>query len=237
MTATRYGRLAHPSNAAVQGYWDDRVDDTRLSTDAPGTPGYFAAMAAYRYAKHGYLPGLIGFEKWAGCDVLDVGCGAGIDLVRLARAGARATGVELSLRSLDLARRYLGVASLDARLVQADGACLPFEEGSFDLVLCHGVLPFAADPAGIVSECRRVIRPAGLAIFVAYNRRSWMGALRGLSIVAPGHGHAPIFRLHTHREFDRLLAPFPIRALRTARRGWHLVAQCSLNPQNGERGH
>jgi SAM-dependent methyltransferase len=231
MTASPYGRLAHPSNADVQKYWDERVDDTRLSTDAPGTPGYFAAMAAYRYAKHGYLPGLIGFEKWAGRDVLDVGCGAGIDLVHLARAGARATGVELSLRSLELARRYLGVASLDARLVQADGARLPFEEGSFDLVLCHGVLPFASDPAGIVSECRRVLRPAGLALFVAYNRHSWMGALRALSIVAPGHGDAPNFRLHTHRELDRLLAPFPGRALRTARRGWHLVAQCSLHSQ------
>ena len=222
-----------PSSADVRAYWDERVDDTRLSNDPAGTRGYFAAMAAYRYSKLGYLPGLVGFERWNGRDVLDVGCGAGIDLVHFAHAGARAAGVELSRRSLTLAHLYLEVEKRQALLVQADGTCLPFKDESFDLVLCHGVLPFAPDPAGIVADCRRVLRRGGLAIFVAYNRRSWMSALRAVSFVAPGHGDAPIFRLHTHREFDELLAPFPARTLRHARWGWHLVACCTKEPTHG----
>jgi hypothetical protein len=64
-----------------------------------------------------------------------------------------------------------------------------------------------------------------------------MSALRAVSIVAPGHGDAPVFRLHTRRELDELLAQFPARSLRSARRGWHLVAQCAKDPKHGVPGH
>jgi SAM-dependent methyltransferase len=220
----RSGRGATPAD--VRAYWDARAHDTKLSDDPPGSRGFFAAMAAYRYSKLAYLPPLVDFAHWADRDVLDIGCGAGLDLVRLARSGARGAGAELSRVSLDLARRYLAVEGLAALLVQADAVDLPFRDESFDLVLCHGVLPFASDPAAIVAESRRVLRQDGLAIFVAYNRRSWMSALRALSVVAPGHGDAPVFRMHTRREFDALLAPFAERCLYTERRGWHLVARC-----------
>jgi ubiquinone/menaquinone biosynthesis C-methylase UbiE len=202
------------------------VHDTVLSDDPPGSAGYFAAMAHYRYSKLGYLADLIGFERWKDKDVLDVGCGAGIDLVRLARAGARASGIDVSRGSLSLAGQYLGTAGVKAQVLQADAARLPFRDASFDLVLCHGVLPFAPDPGAIVAECRRVLRESGLAIVVAYNRRSVMSALRAISAVAPGHGDAPVFRTHARHEFERLLAPFADRDLRTERFGWHLVARC-----------
>jgi ubiquinone/menaquinone biosynthesis C-methylase UbiE len=210
----------------VRAYWDARVHDTVLSHDPPGSAGYFAAMANYRYSKLGYLPQLIGFARWRDKDVLDVGCGAGLDLVRLARAGARASGIDISRGSLVLARQYLETAGLRAKLVQADAARLPFSDASFDLVLCHGVLPFAPDPGAIVVECRRVLREGGLAIVVAYNRRSVMSTLRAISAVAAGHGDAPVFRMHTRRDFDRMLVPFAGRDLRTERFGWHLVALC-----------
>jgi SAM-dependent methyltransferase len=210
----------------VQAYWDARVHDTVLSQDPPGSSGYFAAMAAYRYSKLKYLPPLVAFDRWRDRDVLDVGCGAGLDLARLAESGARASGIEISRGSLALARQYLETAGLRATLVQADAARLPFRDAAFDLVLCHGVLPFAPDPGAIVAECRRVLRKGGLAIVVAYNRVSLMSALRAISAVAPGHGDAPVFRTHTRAEFDRLLAPFAQRHLRTERFGWHLVARC-----------
>ena len=210
----------------VRAYWDERVHDTVLSQDPPGSSGYFAAMAAYRYSKLKYLSQLIAFDRWRDRDVLDVGCGAGLDLVRLAGAGARASGIDISSGSLALARQYVEVEGLRATLVQADAARLPFGNAAFDLVLCHGVLPFAPDPGAIVAECRRVLRDGGLAIVVAYNRVSVMSALRAISAVAPGHGDAPVFRTHTRDEFDRLLASFAQRDLRTERCGWHLVARC-----------
>lgn len=224
------GRIRSPaagrSLADVRAYWDARVHDTNLSDDPPGSPGYFSAMANYRYGKLAYMAGVVDFERWGKRDVLDVGCGAGLDLVRLARAGAKAAGIDLSAGSLALASRYLAVENVSALLAQADAARLPFRDESFDLVLCLGVLPFAPDPSGIVAEIKRVLRQDGLAILVAYNRSSFMGILRAVSAVAPGHGDAPFFRMHTRREFDALLAPFPHHRVHTERRGWHLVARC-----------
>lgn len=217
----------------VQAYWDARVDDTALSTDAPGSRGYFAAMADYRYSKLEYLPELIGFERWKDRDVLDVGCGAGLDLVRFARAGARASGVDISGRSLTLASDYLKAEGLSATLARADASRLPFRDASFDFVLCHGVLPFAPNPPAIVLDSRRVLREEGLAIFVAYNRVSLMSALRAVAAVDPGHGDAPAFRMQTRKEFDVLLAPFAVRELHAARRGWHLVARCRKRASPG----
>jgi SAM-dependent methyltransferase len=196
------------TDADIQAYWDLRIHDTELSSDPRGSPGFFAAMDAYRYGRLDYLPGLVDFARWKDRDVLDLGCGAGLDLVRFARAGARACGVELSGGAIALAREYLAVAGHDARLVQADAARLPFRDEAFDLVLCHGLLPFARDCARIVAEMWRVLRNDGLAIVMAYNRRSWMNALRAVSVVRFGHGDAPVFRMHSRRELDALLAPF-----------------------------
>jgi SAM-dependent methyltransferase len=233
----------HP-DAASRAYWNQRIDDTVLSDDAPGTPGFFAARAAYRYGKNPYLDAVVGFEAWRACDVLDVGCGSGVDLVRLARGGARVTGVDVAPAAVALARAAAAAAGVAANVIEADGANLPFADASFDLVLCHGVLSFMRDPALAVAEVHRVVRPGGRAILMVYNRRSWMHWLLRMPgrLVDPGHSDAPGFRTWTRPEFERLLTvfadidlrverPLPVpravrsvagRALRPF--GWHLVA-------------
>jgi len=139
--------------------------------------------------------------------VLDLGCGAGLDLVRFARAGARVSGVELSRRALAMARGYLDVSGLDAPLVQADAARLPLPDQSFDLVFCHGVLTFVRDERAVVAEIRRVLRPDGVAILGVYHRHSWMYAAHKLFGLPLGHADAPGFHTHSKGEFAALVAP------------------------------
>jgi SAM-dependent methyltransferase len=196
-------------NRAIRAYWDERIVDTHPSQDRPGTLEFFRAHDAYRLRKCGYLLHRIDFDAWSGCDVLEIGCGAGLDLVRFASSGARATGVDLSATAIRLAGAYCAAAGVRARLLQADGARLPFPPSSFDLVYCHGVLAFAADPKGIVAEAWRVLRPGGQAVFMAYNHRSWMGLLHRFAGVRAGHADAPGFRMHTLAEFEGLLRVFP----------------------------
>jgi SAM-dependent methyltransferase len=196
-----------PDNGEIRAYWDLRIHDTVLSDDPPGTLGFFGAMDAYRYGRLDYLPDLVDFEHWRGRDVLDLGCGAGLDLVRFARAGARAVGVELSPRALAMARNYLAVSGLDATLVQADAARLPIPDASFDLVFCHGVLSFVRDENAVVAEIRRVLRPDGIAILGVYHRYSWIYAAHKLFGLPLGHADAPGFRIHTMGEFAKLVAP------------------------------
>jgi SAM-dependent methyltransferase len=200
-----------------RAYWDARIDDTKLSDHPRGSLGFYQALDAYHLEKCDYLLRRLDFGAWSGRDVLEIGCGSGLDLVRFARAGARATGVDISTTALDLAAGYCRVAGVEANLVEADGASLPFGPASFDLVYCMGVLPFAADPAGIVAEAHRVLRPGGQGIFMVYHRRSWMNALSMLTGRREGHTDAPGFHLYTRQEFDRLLDPFPERRIMAER--------------------
>lgn len=212
----RVADLEHSGPAldrAIRRYWNERIHDIKLSDDPPGTARFYAALDAYRLQKTPYLPQLVNFGAWAGRDVLEIGCGAGLDLVRFARAGARITGVDVAGTAIELARDYCHVAGVPAALLEADGTHLPFPDASFDLVYCAGVLPFAADPAAVVREAQRLLRPAGQAIFMAYNRRSWLRLMESVAGSRAGHGHAdaPGFRLYSAEEFDRLLQPFDAR--------------------------
>jgi SAM-dependent methyltransferase len=195
-----------PSTVAVRAYWDERIHDIDLG-GAPGSAEFFAAMDAYRLEKAPYLTGVVNFAGWPGRDVLEIGCGAGLDLMRFARGGAHVTGVDISSKALELARQYFAVSGQSASFVLADGASLPFPAKSFDLVYCHGVIPFAPDPAGIVSEARRVLRSGGEAILMVYNRHSWVALAAHLGVPL-GHADAPGFRTYSRREFGQMLHGF-----------------------------
>ena len=197
-----------PTNEDISAYWDSRIHDTVLSDDPPGSLGFYAAMDAYRYGRLDYLSALVDFERWRGRDVLDLGCGAGLDAARFARAGGRVVGVDLSAGALAMASDYLGVSGLKAGLVRADAAQLPFAPASFDLVFCHGVLSFVRHEKAVVAEVRRILRPDGMAILMVYNRRSGMYAAHRFLRLPLGHADAPGFRTHTRAEFEALLAPF-----------------------------
>ncbi len=197
-----------PANSEISAYWDRRIHDTVLSQDPPGSLGFYAAMDAYRYGRLDYLSDLLDFECWRARDVLDLGCGAGLDVVRFARAGARVVGVDLSAGALAMAGDYLRVSGLNASLMRADAAQLPFAQASFDLVFCHGVLSFLRDEKAVVAEVRRILRPDGLAILMVYNRRSAIYMAHRVAGLPLGHADAPGFRTHTRTEFEALLSPF-----------------------------
>jgi ubiquinone/menaquinone biosynthesis C-methylase UbiE len=90
----------------------------------------------------------------------------------------------------------------------ADGAALPLPDVSVDVVYAHGVLQYSADPRAIVQESRRVLRPGGTAIFMVYNRVSWLMALSKIMKVGLEHQDAPGLRLYSIPEFRSLLEGF-----------------------------
>jgi SAM-dependent methyltransferase len=203
-----------------------------MTAHPPGSPEFFRDLDAYRFDKLRYLPALVDSGGYRGKRLLEVGCGIGTDLVRFARAGARVTGVDLSSTAIELARRNADLAGVEADLQVADGASLPFPDQSFDVAYAHGVLQYAAHPARLVSECRRVLVPGGEAIFMVYNRRSWLNALSKLMKVPLEHEDAPVLRKYSIPEYRRLLAGFaevriaperfPVRS--RLHRGWKAFA-------------
>jgi SAM-dependent methyltransferase len=57
-------------------------------------------------------------------------------------------------------------------------------------------------------ECHRVLKPRGEAIFMVYNRISWLNALSKLMNVQLEHEDAPVLKKYSIAEFRQLLAPF-----------------------------
>jgi 2-polyprenyl-3-methyl-5-hydroxy-6-metoxy-1,4-benzoquinol methylase len=64
---------------------------------------FFAEIEGQRYALEPHILEMARFEDWAGKDVLDVGCGTGIDGLQFAPVGARYVGIDASPVAVDLA--------------------------------------------------------------------------------------------------------------------------------------
>lgn len=196
------------STRDVRTYWNTRIHDLEITNHPVGSVGFFADLDQYHFEKLHHLLELVPFETSHGRQVLEVGCGAGTDLVRFARGGAQVTGVDIAESAIALAHQNFTQQELTAGLVVGDGEQLPFTDGRFDLVYAHGVVQYTADGRRLVDECRRVLRPGGTAIFQAYNRISWLHALSKVMKVDLEHADAPGLRLYSARELRRLLEGF-----------------------------
>ncbi len=201
----------------VAAYWNERIHDMEMTQHAVGTAGFFSDLEEYRFDKLRYLPKVVDFDGYGGKDVLEVGCGLGLDLARFAKGGARVTGIDLSAMAIDLARKHFSQRGLDGTLEVMDGNAMTYADESFDMVYVHGVLPYAADAEAMARECRRVLRPGGLAIFMCYNRRSWLSLMTKVTKVPLEHDDSPVFCPRTSGELKRILAPFETVKIRGER--------------------
>lgn len=106
--------------------------------------------------------------------VLELGCGYGRVLGRLAARVRCAVGIDTSRESLMLARDELRFTP-NCRLLQMDAASLGFQGGSFDLTACvqNGISAFHVDGRRLIGEAVRVTRPGGLVLFSSYADAFW----------------------------------------------------------------
>ncbi|WP_381804901.1 class I SAM-dependent methyltransferase [Streptomyces niveus] len=125
--------------------------------------------------------------------VLDVGMGQGTQALRLARAGHTVTGLESDPEMMAAARESLEVEPAGirerVRLVEGDGlqTGVHFLPGSFDVVLCHGVLMYVEEPDAMLAGLARMLAPGGLLSLLVRNADAlalrpgiagdWAGAL------------------------------------------------------------
>ena len=197
-----------PTIEEVRSYWNTHIHDLDISRQPPGSRGFFDDLDRYHFEKLHHLLRLVDFDGYRGRSVLDVGCGAGVDLARFAKGGAIVTGVDVAGSAIDLARANFAQQGLAGRFEVANGEQLPFGDSTFDLVFAHGVVQYTANPRRLVEECRRVLNPGGEAIFQVYNRVSWLNGLSKLMKVGLEHDDAPVLLKFSIGEFRRLLSGF-----------------------------
>lgn len=138
-----------------------------------------------------------------GEQVLDIGCGTGVLAAAVARTGAKYTGLDVSPKLLELARKHHGA---DGRFVRGDAAALLTAEGiraaAFDAVVFLLSIQDMNPLAGVITSAASVLKPGGRAVLLMTHpafrvpRQSGWGFDEGRKLV--------------YRRVDRYLTPLPV---------------------------
>ncbi len=117
--------------------------------------------------------------------VLELGCGYGRLVEQFATVARLVVGIDTSSESLRLARARSRPRRA-SRYVGMDAARLAFRPCSFDVVVCaqNGVCAFHLDPAALIVEALRVVRPQGRVLFSSYAERFWPDRLAWFELQA-----------------------------------------------------
>lgn len=116
-----------------------------------------------------------------GSRVLDVGCGAGFLAEHLAGFGYAVTGLDASKGAIAVAGGNRSKLPPEAQhrlqYVLGSGENLPFREENFSAVCCMDVLEHVKNPAALIKESLRVLKPGGLFFFHTFNRNFFSNAV------------------------------------------------------------
>ena len=109
--------------------------------------------------------------------MLDVAAGTGNASIRAAERGADVTASDLTPELLDAGRKVAEADGLELEWVEADAENLPFEDGSFDVVMSSIGAMFAPHHQAVADELVRVCRPGGTIGLLSWTPEGMIGAL------------------------------------------------------------
>ncbi|MBV8843899.1 MAG: class I SAM-dependent methyltransferase [Bryobacterales bacterium] len=198
-TITKSGSFDQASIAEVSAYWNARPCNIRHSPKPVGTREYFDEVEARKYSVESHIPRFAEFERWRGKKVLEIGCGIGTDTINFARHGAQVTAIDLTEKSLEVARQRAKVFGLEDRIcfVQANAERLSdyVPAAPYDLVYSFGVIHHTPDPGHVIEEIKKYTHPGSSVRIMVYNTWSWK-----VLWILFGYGKGQFWKL------DRLIA-------------------------------
>ena len=205
VTAERVSGVGSRAGREATAKQDSRAGQVLRLFDAK------AAGWPAKYAQDGPLAGRLASlseavrrHAWPGDRVLDLGCGTGELTQALAAAGLRVTGCDISPQMLLRAARDPsgrgpgqpgGIGRAGWVRLEPGWRSLPFVSEAFDVVVAASVLEYVAEPAAVLRECARVLRPRGVLLYTVPDLRhpvrwaEW--AVRRLTGGLSGGGRRP----------------------------------------------
>jgi len=163
--------------SCVRDYWNNRPCNIRHSTAPIGTKEYFDEVEARKYFVESHIPAFAEFDRWRGKKVLEIGGGIGTDTINFARSGAHVTTVDLSEKSMELARKRAAVFGLKEQVRFSTGnaeqlsSFVPVEP--YDLIYSFGVIHHTPHPDAVLEQLRQYARPGTTIKIMVYHRRSY----------------------------------------------------------------
>ena len=134
--------------------------------------------------------------------VLDLGCGTGALTAQVLEQDPRrqVTGLDLSEQMLAQARARLGDR---VKLIQGDSECLPFPDGSFDVVYCCDSFHHYPNPRAVLAQFARVLQPGGILLLGECTAPAGVRAVTNLLLPLSREGDV---RIYSARELEELLS-------------------------------
>ena len=139
------------------------------------TKEYFDEVEKKKYFVEYHIPKFANFPNWKNKKVLEIGCGLGTDAVNFSRYGADYTGLELSIKSLNLAKQRFEVFNLKGKFYEKNGEENVDDLGlnSYDLVYSFGVIHHSINPQKIVDNVYKLLKKGGTFKLMLYAEHSW----------------------------------------------------------------
>lgn len=152
-------------------YWEKAIPWRFTNENRP-----YEERRKMRYSLQDYMGESIGFERFKGRRVLEIGSGSGIDSAEFARNGAQVVSLDFTASGTQGTASLFKEAALIPNATRAGAHLLPFRNAAFDCVYSFGVLHHIPDVEPVIREIVRVLRPGGELICMLYNKASLLYA-------------------------------------------------------------
>ena len=157
----------------IQEWWDSFPCCSKIANSSPGTKEFYQQVDAYKDIYEPFTNKIADYASWKNKRVLEIGCGLGKDFSRFVSAGAKATAIDMSNRSLELTAKRLEIFGLKGNLCLADAESLPFRDNALDFIFSWGVIHHTPETQKAADNIYRCLRPNGGKITVMlYNKNS-----------------------------------------------------------------
>ena len=182
------------------------------------TARWYASLTRKAAEDFKALAGRVAAETPPGSAVLEVAPGPGYFAIELAKLGGyRVTGLDISHTFVEIARRNAAEAGVDVDFRHGNASSMPFENESFDFLLCREAFKNFSQPVRALQEMYRVLKPGGRALIIDLRRdvprRSVSQAVDEMRLgrvntlmVKLTFRFMLLKRAYTRDEFERMLA-------------------------------
>lgn len=135
------------------------IETPERAAVALGNPSY-----VWRFGQDRRLDLIRRYAPLEGARILDIGCGLGVYVRKFQEFSREAYGIDID------AKRLTQGAATTPGLLLGVGEHLPFESGSFDVVVLNEVIEHVTDDEATMREATRILRPGGHVVIYAPNR-------------------------------------------------------------------